>query len=167
MPTKWEPASGSRSAIMTHRALQLAATSGPVPRPLALEEEFGGLHIGVESGADYQGPLLEHGVQVSGSNPEFGEALKSLAWLAGCCCRWRWWWNVAGSLWVAPPGTRETLPFWAGCLETGAGLKDGDLGRRGQCDPILFSWEGKRAEGFQPFHFNAPAPVPAPAIVCG
>lgn len=67
---------------MTHRALQLAATSGPVPRPLALEEEFGELHIGVESGADYQRPLLEHEVQVSGSNPEFGEARKGLAWLA-------------------------------------------------------------------------------------
>lgn len=48
---------------------------------------------------------------------------------------------MAGSLWAAPLGTEETFPFWAGCLETGAwiigGLKAGDLGGRGQCDPIL------------------------------
>lgn len=67
--------------------------------------------------------------------------------------------------WAAPPGTTETLPFRAGCLETGAwparGLQDGDLGRRGQSDPILLSGGASELKAFSPFMFSVPCP-PSP-----
>lgn len=62
-------------------------------------------------------------MQVSGLNPELGKALKTLSMAgpnAAAGGGGRRWWNVAGSLWAASPGTKENLPFWAGCLETGA-----------------------------------------------
>lgn len=62
---------------------------------------------------------------------------------------------MAGSLWAAPPGTRETLPFWAGCLETGAQLGSYEASKMG-------TWVGGVSSGLQACHVSAPHPSPCP-----
>lgn len=56
--------------------------SGPESRP-ALKGGSGELHLGWREYHLFQGPLLEW-VQVSGLDPEFGAALKALAWRCHC-----------------------------------------------------------------------------------
>lgn len=121
-PTKWEPALVSCSTMIIiperydwHQLLGLSPG-------LLLRKSLGAASQG-GGGADSTRGHSWNGVQVSGLNPEFGDAPKALG-MAGPSAAsgggGRQGWNVAASLWAASPGTRETLPFWAGCLETGA-----------------------------------------------
>lgn len=161
-PTKWEPASASLSTVITiHGAPGLAATPRPAARPLALEEEFGELHFGVESGAD-----------------SFGDQ----SWSMGCRSQVRIQnWKKASHGWRRPLLLEEAggggmwpevcgLPllgpgrpslFWAGCLETGHGLYEASrMGTRaggGSLTPSCSLGWGSELKAFS----TAPAPAMA------
>lgn len=154
-PSKWEPVLVSLSMIIiTHGALWLAATPRPESRP-ALEEEFGELHFRVERGTDFTRDCPGRGcslsfeprIQRSPESPQHGWRQLLL--------------QETGGMWqksVGCPSWDQGDPPFLGRLQAGAwilrGLKDRDLGGRGQSDPIHLLDGGMWPKAFSPFMFD-------------
>lgn len=163
----------SLSAMMTHGALWLAATPGPASRPLALEEELGEPHFGVERGADsigYHSWRMGRRSQVLIQN--VGKLRKALS--GGPAATVGGAEQVGGGMWpgvceLPLLGPRRPLP---GRLETGHGLYGassmGTWAGGGSLTPSS-SREGRVSSRPSALSCLVPPgpPVPAPAVASG